>query len=181
MNITREIQEVLKNAEQTWGDAFFSKMTEKLGVMIEADYIFIGKIDFEKSGVNTLGLWGKEGHMDDFFYGLDYTPCKNVSNDNTCIYEDQVTRIFPKDELLINMDIEGYIGTPLKNSRGEVFALMVALFKNKITHKDYVLALFEVFAGRISAELEREERERQLKKINQDLEKIVYERTKELE
>lgn len=181
MDILKEIQEVLRNAEQTWGNAFFKKMTEKLGTMIEADYIFIGRLDFEVMGVNTLGLWGKEGHMDDFFYSLEDTPCKNVSIDRTCIYENHVTNLFPKDELLIQMGIEGYIGSPLKNSRGEVFALMVALFKKKITHKDYVLALFEVFAGRISAELEREEREKQLKEMNQNLELIVSQRTSELE
>lgn len=180
MDITREIHEVLKTAEQSWGDVFFRKVTEKLGKLIEADYIFIGKIDIEKMGINTLGLWGKDGHLDDFFYSLENTPCRNVANDNTCIFEEKVTSLFPKDELLIQMGIEGYIGSPLKNSRGEVFALMVALFKKKIPHKEYVLALFEVFAGRISAELEREERERQLQKINQDLELIVSQRTKEL-
>lgn len=181
MDITKEIQDILKTAEQTWGNAFFSKMTEKLGMLIEADYIFIGKIDFEKTGVNTIGLWGKEGHLDDFYYALENTPCKNVSEDKTCIYETDVTSLFPKDELLIQMAIKGYIGTPLKNSRGEVFAIMVALFHEKITHKDYVLALFEVFAGRISAELEREEREKQLNTMNQQLESLVSKRTRELE
>ncbi|MGL1903437.1 MAG: ATP-binding protein [Fibrobacterales bacterium] len=178
--VTEEVQQVLHNASRTWGTEFFNAITKNLGVIIKADYLFIGKVNCDASGVDTIGLWGKGAHQHDFYYDLEGTPCKDVSDDSICCYLNDVTKLYPKDTLLIEMNIEGYVGTPLKNSRGEVFALLVALFESPITEREHILTLFELFAGRVSAELEREERERQLKELNDVLEHTIEERTHEL-
>ncbi len=179
--LSLEIEKILKNASVSSGKDFFKSLTENIGEIIDSDYIFIGKIDTERHGVETLGLWGKSGHMDDFYYDLEDTPCKNVSVDSICCYPENVTSLFPKDALLIQMDIVGYIGSPLKNSRDEVFALIVALFTKPIIEEEHIRLLFNFFSGRLSAELEREQREGQLLELNESLEKRVQDRTKELE
>ena len=33
-------------------------------------------------------------------YSLDHTPCENVRNGRTCVYPDQIQRLFPADQML---------------------------------------------------------------------------------
>lgn len=79
------------------------------------------------------------------------------------------------------MNIEGYIGSPLFNSKKENIGLIVALYENEILEKEQTLTLFKIFSGRIAAELERLEYESKLERYNEELEVLVKERTYRLE
>ena len=78
------------------------------------------------------------------------------------------------------LNIEGYIGTPLRDSDGDVSGILLALFESETGFPDDILALFELFSGRISAEIERTEAARELERLNSSLEEQVSVRTAEL-
>ena len=97
----------------------------------------------------------------------------DAADDTICCYTKDICSIYPKDQLLVDMKIEAYLGAPLHDSNNNVMGIIVALYKEPITNEREVLTLFQVFSGRIAAELERREYESLL-------EEKVEERTKEL-
>lgn len=176
-----EIDKIIKSLKSSYGKDFLDTITMQLHKTIGAQYTFIAKLDKERFVSQTLSLAAGDEFGENFEYSLEYTPCADVSNDTTCIYPQRICSLYPQDQLLIDMQIEGYVGAPLHSSTGEVFGIVVALYCSPIEYSEEVAALFELFAGRISAELERLEKETALTKLNELLEQNVAYRTVELE
>lgn len=176
----KNLANIIKSLKSNYGQDFFKSLTLQLHELIHADYTFIAKLDVKRHVSQTISLVVDGVVVDNFEYDLAGTPCADVSGDTVCIYPKNICSLYPSDQLLIDMGVEGYIGTPLHDSSGAVFGLVVALYKLPISDTDYVVNLFQLFAGRISAELEREDKEQQLLELNKNLEQKVEQRTHEL-
>ncbi|QOY51659.1 PAS domain S-box protein [Candidatus Sulfurimonas baltica] len=149
----KNIIEALKNSS---GQQFFENIVLSLASTINVDYVFIARLDDKKINSTTIALAAKGEIVDNFVYDLKDTPCADVSDNSVCCFTQGITKLYPKDQLLIDMNIESYIGTPLQDSKGNVMGLIVALSEKKIENEDFIKTLFEVFSGRIAVELERE-------------------------
>ena len=176
----KNLASIIKSLKSSYGRDFFENLTLQLHELIHSDYTFIAKLDPQRHVSQTISLVAGGEVADNFEYDLAGTPCADVSDDSVCIYPEKICSLYPADQLLIDMGVEGYIGTPLHDSSGTVFGLVVALYKTPIKDSDYVVNLFQLFTGRISAELEREDKEQQLLELNKNLEEKVEQRTKEL-
>lgn len=175
-----QIRKVVEGVSNTRGEDFFQSITLQLASIIHADYTFIAKLDKKRHTSKTIALVAKNNIADNFEYDLDFTPCENVAEDSVCSYPSKVTSLFPKDQLLIDMNIDAYLGTPLHDSNGSVMGLIVALYEHPIDDQESTLTLFQVFSGRIAAEMERVEYENKLQELNQSLEQRVLDRTNDL-
>lgn len=171
---------IIKSLKSTYGKDFFNSLVQQLHLAIGADYTFIARIDETHFVSKTISLVAHGEIADNFEYALQGTPCADVTQDSICIYPKDVCQYYPDDQLLIDMKIAGYIGVPLHDSAGKVVGIIVALYEEEIANQNFVTQLFELFAGRISAELERSEKEQLLKEFNRNLEKTVKARTSEL-
>ena len=103
----------------------------------------------------TIAFATHEGIQENFEYGLQDTPCFHVSHNSICIYTTKVCDSYPADQLSIDMNINGYIGTPLHDSKGAVAGLVVGLFEQPIEDPEMVSDILKFFEGHIPAELER--------------------------
>ena len=168
---------IIAALKSTHGDEFFNIITRELNDVIGADYTFIARLDLARNMSRTVSLVAHGELAENFEYSLENTPCSDVTNDDICIYPSGICQFYPDDQLLVDMNIEGYIGTPLKDSEGKVMGIVVALYENKIADTDMVVSLFELFSGRISVEIERTEKGLALETLAGTLENQVQERT----
>lgn len=175
------LRDIIEKVANSYGEDFFNSITLQLNNIIKADYTFIARLNAEANTSRTIALVAHGALVDNFEYSLDHTPCAEVKDDSVCCYPAEVCKLFPKDQLLIDMKIEAYLGTPLRDSSGQVMGLIVALYEQPIQDESLTLALFEVFSGRIAAEVERQEYEQALETLNQTLEQRVIDRTQELQ
>lgn len=168
------LKEIIEGVSNNYGKSFFDTITLKMHQVIGADYTFIARLDIDAYLSRTITLVADGNIVDNIEYSLEYTPCANVADDSVCMYPENIVGLFPKDDLLIDMGIEGYIGTPLHDANGSVMGLTVALYKNPIPNPQLVETVFKIFSGRIAAEIDRME-------YAQYLEDKVTERTQHLE
>ncbi|WP_353349059.1 ATP-binding protein [Oceaniserpentilla sp. 4NH20-0058] len=168
------LRDIIEGVSNNYGKAFFDTITERMHEAIHADFTFIARLDVDANVSRTIALVGKDGLQENFEYSLSDTPCANVADDSVCLYPNHIVQLFPKDQLLIDMGIQGYIGAPLHDSQGKVMGLTVALFQQKIENADTIETIFQIFSGRIAAEIERME-------YAQSLEEKVQLRTQHLE
>ncbi|NVK51372.1 MAG: HAMP domain-containing histidine kinase [Flavobacteriaceae bacterium] len=175
------ITEVVSADVYNLGERFFEEVVIKLNKTLNADYTFIGKLCEKKICVETIALVSKQGLVDNFSYELKGTPCENVIGKNACSYSNSVTKLFPKDQLLIDMGIEAYVGIPLYDSKSNATGIIVSLFKDKIVDTASIESILMIFASRASAELEHQQLYAKLEKNKRELESKVVERTKALE
>ena len=174
------ISTILTTLKSSYGEELLNTLTLQLHSIINADYTFIARLDTEKYTSTTISLVAKGEIADNFEYSLKSTPCADVSDDSVCMYPEGICQLYPDDQLLIDMNIEGYVGTPLHDSSGNVMGLIVALYEEKIADTQFVASLFELLSGRIAAELERSDKVKELYDLNKTLEARVETRTQEL-
>jgi PAS domain S-box-containing protein len=157
---------IIKSLKSTFGHDFFNEITLQLNKITAADYTFIAQVNYECFTSKTISLVVKNQLADNFEYPLNDTPCAILTEDNVCLYPKEICSLFPKDQLLIDMNIEGYVGVPLHDSQGAVIGIIVALHENEIKNADFIKTLFELFSGRIAVEMERSVQENNLKQLN---------------
>ena len=168
------LRNIIEGVSNNYGSAFFETICLKLHAAISADFTFIARLDIDAYVSRTIALVAGGQIVDNMEYSLEHTPCANVADDSVCMYPKNIIPQFPKDQLLIDMGIEGYVGTPLHDSSGNVMGLLVALYSQPIKDADFTRTVFEIFSGRIAAEIERTE-------YQQHLEEKIHERTQHLE
>ncbi|CAA0104144.1 Autoinducer 2 sensor kinase/phosphatase LuxQ [BD1-7 clade bacterium] len=161
------IPTVIGAIANTRGSEFFYSITNQLAQAIGSDITFIGRI--RGSTITTLSAYRKHTRMENFHYDVANGPCEKVTDQlesEVCTYTRNVAELFPADGFLIDHGIEGYIGMPLYGSDGSVLGLITALYQEPIEDPEKKTAIFQVFAGRIAAEIENTEKEAALQQLN---------------
>jgi len=135
---------------------FFPSLAKHLALFLEADYAMISElIPGEQAQVKTLGFAVDGELVENISYPLAGTPCQQVLARKSCVYESGVQKLFPDDNDLVDMNVEGYAGVSLRRSNGEILGLVCILYRQPVTQPDQVEQLLQLFAGRASGELER--------------------------
>ena len=142
MQNIQQMLDVIRSLKMSYGSEFFSSLTLQLHNIIEADFTFIARINRSRNVSRSIAFVTDEGVQEDFEYDLKDTPCSDVSHDTVCVYPSNVCEKYPLDQLLIDMGIRGYVGTPLHDSNGNVVGIIVGLFKNPIAQPELVTDVF---------------------------------------
>ena len=146
-------------AERTWrvtGIDFFRDLVTFLGDTLNVAYAFCDTIDpSDDKKVQTPALYS-HGHMsENFSYDLQNTPCENVIGQTLCCYVDKVQKQFPKDQLLVDLNVESYVGAPLWSADGASLGLVAIMDDKPLRNPDLARTVLQIVAIRAGAELER--------------------------
>ncbi|ACL16416.1 PAS domain S-box protein [Methanosphaerula palustris] len=157
------VQALVRSMVDSTGLDALKKIAENLCSWLSTDCVMIGEIqpDGETVKVLSMLLDGEEVHG--FSYSLKGTPCKNVCERGFCIYPDDTLRLFPECKDFVDLNIRGYIGTPLRNSRGDVSGILCALSRSPLTPSPTIQKIMDIIAVKAAAEIERVQIDRMLK------------------
>lgn len=165
-------RQVIENTAQgvsaNSGQGFFESLVTHLARIFDAKYAFIGLINDPESAhreIKTLALSANGAIADNFSYTLKDTPCDNVFGQDTCAICEGVQELYPDDLLLQEMQIEGYIGSPIFDPQGHPLGIMVVLDTKPLERIDQVQSILEIFAARAGAEIQRLAAEQQIHRM----------------
>ena len=134
---------------------FFRRLVQQLAQALDFDYTFIGLLTDDKEHIGTLAVWANGRLIDNVVYPLEGSPCKNVLSQSFRFYPTGLQQIFSEDPLLVEMDVDSYVGIALANSEGETIGLMAGLNKTSMKGIEQVKEIFQICASRVAGELER--------------------------
>ncbi|MBL7115264.1 MAG: PAS domain S-box protein [Kiritimatiellae bacterium] len=143
------------------GEEFLPVIVEQLSRAIEMPHVLVGRLhgDPDSGRVDTLAVWAHNKCVDNYSYDLPGTPSAQVVGNTSCLYMNDVREKFPEDSLLSQMDVASYIGVPLFDSEGQSLGVVAAMNESALSRReaDHARVVLELFAARISAEIERRE------------------------
>lgn len=161
-----KLQTIVQGVSAVTGEEFFATLAKHVAVTLAVDYAFVGELsDEEPLSMRTIAVFGNGAPQENFTYSLAGTPCAEVirGGGKGCYYPAGVSRRFPGDNMLTRMEVEGYIGTPLRDAAGRTLGIMAALNRQPIADMELAESLFHLFAERAAAELERRQADRELR------------------
>ncbi len=168
-NLNAAIRNLLGNGAAYVGPEFFPAVVKNLASVLEAEYVFIGRLLEESNSIETVALWGMGQLRPNITYSLLNTPCADVLREKVCVHPAEVTSKFPADQLLIDMQIEGYVGIPLFDSTGASLGIIVALYQHPVPDGDFASTVMLVFTARVAAEMTRVNQEEARLKLEENL------------
>ncbi len=167
-----EIAQVLGTLSEASTTNYIEHAVLGLSRAAGADFVFVADVDLTTYEANTLALCEHGKIIPNFSYLLTGTPCVQVTHETICIYRNNVCKEFPDDQILKEMNVEGYLGMPLYDREKKVHGILVALYTHPIQDSEEVITLFSLFSNLISMELERllaDEKHRQSTEQYRDL------------
>lgn len=154
------------NPSQLEGNCF-ERMSMLLASALGADYTLIANVtNPDCKSVSTLAVCVDGQITENFEYELAGTPCEKVCGRKTCSYRSGVAELFPSDVMLKDMNVEGYVGAPLFDSKHETLGIVVALFRRPFKNIKFVESTIDIFAGLISVEIGQ-------KKVREDIHSLA--------
>lgn len=164
------IEKLFGELSRVSGNEFFDEALDYMLDSLDVDYGFLGTLASDGETVHSNRVRGREGLMPNFNYELEKAPCQDVFKKDKCLYFCDVQEAFPEDEMLVEMDIKAYIGTPLFARSGLPLGILVLLSKREIEDEEKARRYFSLFGNRVALEMERESFEIELRKAKEKAE-----------
>ena len=155
---------IMQGTASKTGNEFFYSCARYLAEVLQVRYALVSKLLSEdRSLVETLAFWNGEGFSENFEYALDGTPCEYVFCGKACYYPQGLQEQFPKDESLVELDAQSFLGIPLNDSNGKLIGHLAVLDVKPMANKPDLELILRIFAARAGAELERQLAEEELR------------------
>ncbi len=152
----------------------FPFLVRQIAVSQGMRYALIARLDRSDFIAHTVAVWCGDRYGENFSYALEGTPCHNVVSEGVCFYPSNIQALFPHDQLLVDMGIESYWGTALRNSTGELLGVMAIMHDQPIIETPQTHAVLQAFALRTSVEMERQQTEKLLRENQEDLKEAQH-------
>lgn len=145
----------LASCSRVVGEEFFPVMVGALAEALAVRWVFLSRLHpVDRERACTVAVWDN-GPGENFEYHLKHSPCANIVNQGTCCFPADIVDLFPDDQMLKDMGVKSYVGTPLRSSSGDVLGLLTALDDKPMQSAERAAQTIELFSGRAAAELER--------------------------
>ena len=153
---------IVEGTARDTGEIFFQSLVQHLATAIGVEYAFVAEFAGKPTRVRTLAFWGQGRIRENVEFDLDGTPCEDVVRGGLCHHPQGVQTKFPRDEGLVELGIESYLGVPLLDGDGRVLGHLAVCDVRPMPAEPRRLSIFRIFATRAAVELERLRVEKQL-------------------
>ena len=155
------------------GRECYRRVAIELCHWFEADCAIVGKLIDNKHIESLATIEDGELQLDRTFPMAD-TPCGRVVEDGICLFADGLLQHFTDSALVKRLQAQGYVGTPVRNHNGTSIGVLSVLSRQPIKRMERAKEVLAIMAARVSAELERELSERQLRENESHLKFLSY-------
>lgn len=168
--VEERVKSIIDSLSQSVSDNFIETICLSLAKAIKADFVFVAKLNHEQTIATTISVASQVEILANFSYFLKSSLCENLSDGEVFTYVANSQQAYPDDQLLVDMNIAGYVGIPLKNVQNETDAILVALYHQPIENISEVTSLFLLFSGMVKKEMEKQVLINELKTRNKIIE-----------
>jgi PAS domain S-box-containing protein len=165
--VDQTFQTLMESTIASTGQDYFDLVVEKLCSWLQCDASLVGEIT--DTGVNVLSMIVDGQTIHNQSYRLDGTPCGDIANKDFCIFSQDVRELFPQARCLIDLQAEGYVGVPIRDSRNQVVGMLCAISRTRLTPPPRTEEVMQIMAVKAAAEIERKRLEREKNKVESQL------------
>ena len=165
---------ILEGTARVTGEAFFAALVENLSKAMDTHSAWVTEYIEESKQLRALAFWADGQLLTDFMIDMDGTPCGDVIEHAEFVhYPDNIVNIYPKNALLKQLEAVSYMGVPLWDTKQRILGHLAVLDTRPLEEESRALKIFQIFAARASAELQRLRAEQDIRKREEKYRRIV--------
>lgn len=156
------------------GEEFFRSLVENLSLALGTDGAWITEYISETRKLRGLAFLMGGKWIEDYEYDIAGTVCEEVIRDDKFVhYPENIIDFFPDNPILKELNAVSYMGVPLKDLDGRALGYIAVLDTKEIPEDPRLIGIFNIFAARAAAELQRLRAETQVREREQKLSQLV--------
>lgn len=165
---------ILEGTATATGERFFEELVVSLSRALNTHGAWVTEYLPASRQLRALAFWiGGRMHRDHLI-DIQGTPCEAVIQTTAMVhYPDNLIRLFPQDPALIDLGAVSYLGSPLLDQSGTIIGNLAVLDTRPMPDDPRAKAIFQIFAGRASAELQRLKAEQALRRSEEKFRRII--------
>ena len=168
------LRDLIRGISTAPGDVFWQSLRRHLSDALGMDIVLAGRFTGNApAGRLHLSVTVQSQKTSTYQYPLADSPFAALAEGQVCAFPRMVQRLFPKDPLLSDLDIESLVGMVLFDSEGAPLGLMAVAGQTPIKDLEYAKALLRAFAVRGTAEMERQRSEEKSREQSELLQTIL--------
>ena len=158
-----EAQEFLLRCGAGQGEDFFYALARFLALKLGMDFVCIDRLQPGGLAARTLAVYNNGQFEDNVSYALEDTPCGEVVGKNVCCHPRDVCLLFPKDEVLQQLQAVSYVGVTLWSAQARPIGLIAVIGRKPMADPALAKTMLQMVAVRAAGELERRDAEEALR------------------
>jgi len=162
----RTLRRLVETTVGRSGQECLDKIVSELCRLLDLHAAIVGEL-VDEGTVQTRAVCVDGQEVQNFAYPLQGTPCEDVASKGPCLYPRGVQGLFPDDAMLMDMDIQGYLGTPILNRQGQAVGVLCGLSRDTITAPPMWQDMLALLAAKAAEEFERKMAEESLLEAKQ--------------
>ena len=150
------LRAILQGTATETGHAFFAALVQNLAKALGTHGAWVTEYFPEKRRLRALAFWMDGQWVKDYEVDIAGTPCEQVIDTAKLVhFPDRVLEIYPHEEELKAAGAVSYMGMPLQDTDGHILGHIAVIDRRPIPEEPRVHAIFQIFAARAAAELQR--------------------------
>jgi PAS domain S-box-containing protein len=165
------LQSLAEGTAAQTGENFLPALAQYIAKALEVRYVFVTEKHEDSLKTKVACLDGQL--YPPFIIPLIDSPAAITMKEGIFFCPDNLKEHFINSPLIQELDAESYLGIAITNTKEEQIGSLCILDDKPITNVQRANAMLQVFAARVSAEIERQEAIEALYQLNQQLESRV--------
>lgn len=150
------LRAILEGTATETGQRFFAALVQNLVKALGTHGAWVTEYFSEKRRLRALAFWMDGRWVNDYEVDITGTPCERVIDTAKLVhFPDRVLEIYPQEEELRRAGAVSYMGAPLQDTDGHILGHMAVIDRRPIPDEPRIHAIFQIFAARAAAELQR--------------------------
>jgi len=172
----RALRAVVEGTASETGEAFYRELVRNLALALDTQGAWVTEFRPESLTMRVLAIWFGDRWLDNFEYAIAGTPCAAVIDRTDLIHiPDRVIELYPDPPPpgFPRVPETSYLGMPLLDAERNVIGHLAAVDVRPMPAEKRLIALFEIFAHRAAAEMQRLQLEAELRERREKLERLI--------
>ena len=165
---------ILEGTARVTGEAFFAALVENLSKAMATHSAWVTEYIEESQQLRALAFWADGQLLTDFLIDMEGTPCGDVIEHAKFVHHpENIVNVYPKDSLLKQLKAVSYMGVPLWDTEQRILGHLAVLDTRPLKDESRTFKIFQIFAARASAELQRLRAEKDIRTREEKYRRIV--------
>ncbi|RUO22242.1 histidine kinase [Aliidiomarina iranensis] len=160
--VFRALADVFTFSEDT---DFFDILSQRLAEILSVQHVVISRVDGETQMAYAHSFFSNGQHIAGVEYSLSGTPCEQVSSQTACHYVTNAAHDFPDDQMLVDLQVDSYMGYPLLDRQGDKYGLIAIMADKPFLDADLCLEVLRISGAQVAAELHRRSNESRMHEL----------------
>jgi len=168
------LRTIFEGTAAVTGGRFFDALVINLAKVLNTHSAWVTEYLEDSRQLRALAYWSEGRLTRDFLIDIVGTPCEAVIRQSGLVhYPDHVIQLYPENPDLQAIRAASYLGAPLHDRDGRVIGNLAVLDTRPMPEDPRARTIFQIFAARASAELQRLQAEAQRRETEEKYRRII--------